>query len=188
RDCLASSVLLEKFDCVSDGQNGLGSVIGNLAAEFFLEGHHELDGVETVGAKIVNEARLIGHLVGLYAQVLHDDLFHPLANVTHRSNLVLLRLGCDPSPDRNHRGTASSCLTVMRRSPIAEYREGLPRLAAPAGPKFAYHTSNALTSAWTPGEQALKGSFSAFFSHDLRETSIPPKSWPSRRSRVWFGH
>jgi len=26
--------------------------------------------------------------------VLHDDLLHPLANVTHRSNLVLLRLGC----------------------------------------------------------------------------------------------
>jgi hypothetical protein len=37
---------------------------------------------------------LVRHLVGLYAQVLYDDLFHPLANVTHRSNLVLFRLGC----------------------------------------------------------------------------------------------
>jgi len=51
---------------------------------------------------------LIGHLVGLYAQVLHDDLFHPLANVTHRSNLVLFRLGSDLTSDRNHRRTASS--------------------------------------------------------------------------------
>jgi hypothetical protein len=37
---------------------------------------------------------LIGHFVGLYAQMLHDNLFHPLANVTHRSDLVLFRLGC----------------------------------------------------------------------------------------------
>jgi hypothetical protein len=58
---------------------------------------------------------LIGHLFGLYAQVLHDDLLHPLANVTHRSNLVLFRLGCVPKSDRNHRSMASSCLTVMRQ-------------------------------------------------------------------------
>src|SRR5262245_3928104 len=145
--CSAFSVFFEKFDRVADGQDSLGSIIRNFATEFLFKGHHELDGVEAVGAKIVDETRLIGHLVGLYAQVLHDDLFHPLANVTHRSNLVLFRLGCHPSLDRNHRGTASSCLTVMRRSPIAEYRECLPRLAAPAGPKFGYHTSNALTSA-----------------------------------------
>jgi hypothetical protein len=36
---------------------------------------------------------LFSHLVGLNAQVLHDDLFHPLGNITHRSNLVLFRLG-----------------------------------------------------------------------------------------------
>src|SRR4029450_6957439 len=123
------------------------SIIGNFAAEFLFEGHHELDRVEAVGAKIVDETRLICHLVGLHAQVFHDDLFHPLANVTHRSNLVLLRLGRAPSLDRNLRGMASSCLTVMRRSPIAEYRKRLPHSAAPAGPKFGYHTSNALTSA-----------------------------------------
>src|SRR5262249_32463902 len=154
--CSAFSVLFEKFDCVTDGQDSLGSIIGDFAAEFLFEGHHELDGVEAVGAKIVDETCLIGHLVGLYAQVLHDDLFHPLANVTHRSNLVLFRLGCDPKSNHNHRGMASSCLTVMRRSPIAEYRGRLPRLAAPAGPKFGYHTSIPLTSAWTQSEQAPK--------------------------------
>src|SRR6478609_4679927 len=122
RACSAFRVLFEKFHRIADGQNGLGGIIGNLAAEFLFESHHELDCVETVGAKIVDEARLIGHFVGLYAQVLHDNLFHPLANVTHRSNLVLFRLGCDPESDRNHRGMASSWFTKMGRSPIAEYR------------------------------------------------------------------
>jgi hypothetical protein len=35
----------------------LGRVVGDLDAEFFLEGHHQLDGVEAVGAQIVDEAR-----------------------------------------------------------------------------------------------------------------------------------
>src|ERR1700690_2243489 len=91
----AFSVLFEKFDGIADGQNRFGGIVGNLAAEFLFESHHELDGVETVGAKIVDETRLLGHLVGLYPQVLHDDLFSPLANITHRCNLVLFRLGCD---------------------------------------------------------------------------------------------
>ena len=80
---------------IADGKNRFGGIVRNFAAELLLESHHELDGVETVGAKIVDETRLLGHLVGLYPQVLHDDLFHPLANITHRSNLVLFRLGCD---------------------------------------------------------------------------------------------
>jgi hypothetical protein len=120
--CSAFSVLFEKLNRVAYGQDGFGGIVRNLTAEFLFEGHHELDGVETVGAKIVDKTSLIGHLVGLYAQVLHDDLFHPLANVTHRSNLVLFRLGCDPESDRNHRGMASSWFTKMGRSPIAEYR------------------------------------------------------------------
>src|SRR5262245_34223438 len=110
----AFGVLFEEFDCVANSQDGLGGIVRNLAAEFLFEGHHELNGVEAVGAKIVDKTRLIGHLFGLYAQVLHDDLLHPLANVTHRSNLVLFRLGCGPKSDRNHRSMASSCL-VMRQ-------------------------------------------------------------------------
>jgi hypothetical protein len=42
----------------------------------------------TVSTEIVDEAGVLGHLFGLDAQMLHDDLFHPLANVTHRCNLV----------------------------------------------------------------------------------------------------
>src|SRR6185437_3581519 len=86
----AFRVLLEEFDGVTHGQNRFGGIVRNFAAEFLLERHHEFDGVETIGAKIVDETRLLGHLVGLDAQVLHDDLLYPLANITHRSNLVLV--------------------------------------------------------------------------------------------------
>jgi hypothetical protein len=123
----AFGVLFKKFNRVANGQNGFGGIIRDLAAEFFFEGHDELDRIETVGAKIVDKAGLIIHLVGLYAQVLDDDLFHPLANVTHRSNLVLYKLGCEPGSVRNHRGMASPWLTVMRRSPIAEHCSALSR-------------------------------------------------------------
>jgi hypothetical protein len=104
----AFGVLFKKFNRVANGQNGLSGIVGDLAAKFFFKGHHELNRVEAVGAKIIDKAGLIVHLVGFYAQVLHDDLFHPLANVTHRSNLVLYELGCAPSSVRNHRDTASS--------------------------------------------------------------------------------
>src|ERR1019366_6730356 len=97
-------VLFEKFDGIADGQDRFGGIVRNFAAEFLLESHHEFDGVETIGAKIVDETRLLRHLVGFDPQVFHDDLFNPLANITHRSNLVLLdwaAAGTGSQPSRN---------------------------------------------------------------------------------------
>src|SRR6185369_16392692 len=94
----AFGVLFKKFDRVANGQNGFSGIVGDLAAKFFFKGHDEFDSVEAVGA-----------------------------NVTHRSNLVLYELGCAPSSVRNHRDTASTWLTVMRRSPIAEHYSALSR-------------------------------------------------------------
>src|SRR5579864_7548826 len=88
----AFSVLLEKFNGVADGQDRFGGIVRNLATELLLESHHELDGVETIGAKIVDETRLLGHLVGFDPEVLHDDLFNPLANIILLSNLFLFSL------------------------------------------------------------------------------------------------
>src|SRR6187399_1160408 len=118
----AFGVLFKKFNRVANGQNGFSGIVGDLAAKFFFKGHNELNRVEAVGAKIIDKAGLIVHLIGFYAQVLHDDLFHPLANVTHRSNLVLYELGCEPSSVRNHRGlvvvdgdeTIPNCGTLLR--------------------------------------------------------------------------
>src|SRR3954468_17785747 len=83
----ALGVLFEKLHCVADGQNGFRRVVRNLTAKLFFEGHHELDRVETVRPEIVDEACTFDHLVGLDTQVLHDDLLHPLADITHRLNL-----------------------------------------------------------------------------------------------------
>jgi hypothetical protein len=81
---LALCVFLEKFDGIADGEDRLGGIVGNFAPEFFLECHHEFDGVEAVGAEIVDEACRLGHLLGLDAEVFNDDLFDPVGNFTHR--------------------------------------------------------------------------------------------------------
>src|SRR5437660_7228110 len=94
RDRSALCVFFEKFDRVTNGQNRFGGVVGDLAAKFFLKGHNELDRVETVGAEVIDEAGVLGHFVRLDAEMFHDDFFHALANITHRSNLILQR---DPS-------------------------------------------------------------------------------------------
>src|SRR5262245_2531448 len=86
----ALRVLLEELDGVADRQDGLGGIVRDLAAELFLERHDEFNRVEAVSTEIVDEAGVLGHLLGFDAQMLHDDLFHPLANVTHRCNLVSL--------------------------------------------------------------------------------------------------
>src|SRR5262249_23532499 len=90
----AFRVLLEKLRRVADGQNRLGRVIVNFAAELFLKGHHELDGVETVGAKVVNEACIVDNLVGFNTEVFYHNLLNPLANLTH-----LQPRACSNGPD-----------------------------------------------------------------------------------------
>src|SRR5262249_60008354 len=93
-DRSALCVLFEKFDCVADGQNRLGGVIRNFTAEFFLKRHDELDRIETIGTEVIDETGVLGDLLRLNAEVLHDNFFHALANITHRSNRILQR---DPS-------------------------------------------------------------------------------------------
>src|SRR5208282_6395863 len=74
RQVSAFRVLFEELDGVAHGENGFGGVVGNLATKFLLEGHDELDRVEAVGAEIIDETGVFGYLVGLDAEMLHDDL------------------------------------------------------------------------------------------------------------------
>src|SRR4029077_4904146 len=85
----AFRVLFEKFRRVADGQNGLRGVVGDLTAKLFFEGHHKLDGIEAVGAEVVNEARVVDHFFGFNTKVFDHDLLNPLANLTHRSTSCL---------------------------------------------------------------------------------------------------
>src|ERR1700722_14881695 len=61
----ALRVLFEKFCRVADGHNRLPGIVGNFATKFFFKRHHELDGIEAVGAEVVNEARVVAPFFGV---------------------------------------------------------------------------------------------------------------------------
>src|ERR1700730_4473324 len=162
---------LEELDGVADRQDGLGGIIGNLAAEFLLERHDEFHRVETVGTEIIDETGVLGHLLGFHAQMLDDDLFHPLANVAHRCNLVSFELGSFG----RRRPRAITVWVVSgssgrERTPL----DDSPR-PAPAKPKSRLSYFKCLDQrgppAWAPPR--------------AREMSF--KSSPCRRSRAAFG-
>src|SRR5690606_8283979 len=63
----ALAVLLHVRDRVSDGPHLLGVLVGDVDPELLLERHHELDGVEGVGAQVLDERRLVRDLLGLHS-------------------------------------------------------------------------------------------------------------------------
>src|SRR5690349_1599119 len=85
RSASISGILLDEGDRVLHGQDLLGGIVGNLAAEFLLERHDQLDRIEAVRAEIVDEARALGYLRLIDAKMLDDDLLHALGDVTHSS-------------------------------------------------------------------------------------------------------
>jgi hypothetical protein len=74
---------LKKFYRVADRDDRLSLIVGNLHAELFLEGHDKLNGVERIGAKVVNEIRIVDHLVGFDAQMFDNDLLYALSDIAH---------------------------------------------------------------------------------------------------------
>src|SRR5215207_2927655 len=82
-DASSGCILLQELYGVADRQNGLCRVIGDLAAELLLEGHDQLDSIEAVGPKVVDEARVLGDLVGLDSEMLHHDLLYALRDIAH---------------------------------------------------------------------------------------------------------
>src|ERR1700737_2108760 len=99
----AFRVLFEKFCSVADGQNRLRRIVGNFAAKLFFKRHHELDGIEAVGAEVVNEARVVDHFFGFNTKVFDHNLLNSLANLTHRSTSCLFHQ-TRPQDDTSHRG------------------------------------------------------------------------------------
>ena len=51
-------VLLDVLDGVADGDDLLGVLVRDLDVELLLEGHHQLDRVERVGAQVLDELRV----------------------------------------------------------------------------------------------------------------------------------
>src|SRR3982751_4663790 len=85
-------VLVDEGDRVLHGRDLLGGIIRNLDFKLFLEGHHQLDDVEAVGAQIIDEARVRRHLVFFDAQVLDNDLLNAVGGIAH---VMPSRIGCD---------------------------------------------------------------------------------------------
>src|SRR5665213_2308966 len=77
--------LFDEANRILHGHDLLGGIIGNLAAEFFLERHDQLDGIEGIGAQIVDKAGVLGHLGFVDTQMLDDDLFYPLGDIAHET-------------------------------------------------------------------------------------------------------
>src|SRR3569833_3198741 len=73
----------EVTDGITEGLDRLGGVIGDFDGEFFFEGHHQLDLVEGIGAQVVDEAGLVGHLLGIDIEVLHNDLADAVSDIAH---------------------------------------------------------------------------------------------------------
>src|SRR5215208_7118463 len=78
-----SAMRLDEADGILDRHDLLGRVVGDFAAEFFLESHDQLDGVEAVRPQIVDEAGIFGHLGFVDAEMLDNNLLNPLGDVAH---------------------------------------------------------------------------------------------------------
>src|SRR5262249_48842358 len=155
-------------------------IIRDLAPEFFLECHHQFDGVQAVRTEVVNEARVVRHLIGLSAQMLHDDLLHPLANVTHRSNLCALQLALPAArPAVNSERFGRGCRWQLaprwrvNSLPPALPASQIPVLSGRAGVRLSYFQS--------------LGQRSAYHRRDGPKSPINgTKSSPFRRSHAAF--
>src|SRR5216117_2528732 len=67
----------------ADGAEFLRLLVRDVDVEFLLEGHDQLDRVETVRAQVFHEARVGRELVALHAQLFDDDVFDLLFELLH---------------------------------------------------------------------------------------------------------
>lgn len=63
---------------ITDGEKFFCFVIGYFNAEFFFEGHYELDGIEGIGTEVFDEFCVGGDLVSAHAELLHNDIFYTI--------------------------------------------------------------------------------------------------------------
>src|SRR5690348_8355943 len=83
RRTLLPHLLVEILHRGTDGLQLLGLFVRNVDVEFLLEGHHELDRVQAVGAQVLHEAGIVGELVPFDAELLHNDVFDLLLQLLH---------------------------------------------------------------------------------------------------------
>mmetsp|Transcript_11231 Transcript_11231/g.13559 ORF Transcript_11231/g.13559 Transcript_11231/m.13559 type:complete len:117 (+) Transcript_11231:416-766(+) len=68
---------------VTDAADIFLHVVRDLNIELFFKGHNQLDQVERVCAKIINEACALNNLVTFYVEIFDYNFFNTLKNVRH---------------------------------------------------------------------------------------------------------
>src|SRR5438045_1095697 len=161
RDPSALRVFFEKLGGVANGQNRFGGIVRNFTTEFFFKRHHELDGVEAVGAEVINEARVVDHFFGFNTKVFDHDLLNPLANLTHRSTSCLFHLS-RPQDDTQDDYEPSWSLSFLRNRALIRVLSDVPIRPGPRR-----------TSAGSaPPIYRVSKSCKAFFAHPLKGSVI----------------
>jgi hypothetical protein len=76
-------VFADVVDGIRHGANLLRILVGDFNIEGLFEGHHELDGVERIGAQVIHERSAGRDLALVHTQLLDDNLFHFFINGCH---------------------------------------------------------------------------------------------------------
>src|SRR6185312_10721360 len=90
----AFRVCVDVVDGILDRLDLLGFFVGDLDIEGLLEGHHEFDGVEGVGAEVVHERRIGSNFAFIHAKLFHDDLLYLLIYCGHSRSSLCWRCDC----------------------------------------------------------------------------------------------
>src|SRR5258705_9239685 len=71
-------VVLDVLDGVADRHDLLGVLVGDLDVEVLLQSHDELDGIQRVGAQVLDELRVRVDVFLVDPELFDDDLLHLL--------------------------------------------------------------------------------------------------------------
>src|SRR5579863_5990015 len=89
-------VFLDVIDRVLHGRDLLSVFIGNFNTEGFFESHHELDGVERIGAQIVHKGGRRGHFAFIHTELLDNNLLDAFINAGHSNHSSDFRMSRSP--------------------------------------------------------------------------------------------
>jgi len=80
-------------DHVTNRLEFLGFFVGDLDVEFLFKGHHKLNGVERVGSEVFDEFCFECDLVGIYAELVYDDIFYAGFDAFIRHEVLWFKVG-----------------------------------------------------------------------------------------------
>src|ERR1700687_5319158 len=110
------------------GGDFLGVLVGNLVLDLFFERHDELDRVQGIRTKVVDERRFVLDFGLVHAQLLGDDLLDSLLYVFHASPPLA---GCE----------RSKAADFTRTGAFAQNRGLSPLIAPPRKTRFPSATA-----------------------------------------------